>query len=111
MVDSEAFRRFALSLDGTVSAPHVDRTAFKVRRTYATLAPDGASVNLKFSADEQALKCAVAPDAFEPVPGGWGRMGFTTMWLDRVTAAEMRDAVTRAWRHAVPVKPSARRKA
>jgi hypothetical protein len=39
------FRRVARSLEGTTEAPHVDRTAFKVARTYATLAADGRTVN------------------------------------------------------------------
>jgi hypothetical protein len=30
--------RVALALEGTTEAPHVDRTAVKVRRIYATLA-------------------------------------------------------------------------
>jgi hypothetical protein len=41
------FRRIALSLDGTSAAPHFDRTAFRVRRIYATLAGDGKTANLE----------------------------------------------------------------
>jgi hypothetical protein len=50
------FRHIAMSLDGTTEAPHVERTAFKVARIYATLAPDGLTANLKLSLDEQELK-------------------------------------------------------
>ncbi len=102
MADAAAFRRLALALDGVAAAPHMDRTAFKVARIFATLAADEASANLKFSEDEQALKCTVAPDAFTPVPGGWGRMGWTTVELAAVTEAELSDALTIAWRHALP---------
>jgi len=31
MATARDFRRIALSLDGTVEAPHFDRTAFKVK--------------------------------------------------------------------------------
>ena len=62
------FRRIALSLPGTTEAPHFERTAFKVRRIYATLAPDGKTANLMLSLDEQALKCEIAADAFSPIP-------------------------------------------
>jgi hypothetical protein len=65
------FCRIALSLDGTRAAPHFDRTAFKVRRIYATLAGDGKTANLMFTPDEQALKCVVAPDAFSALPNAW----------------------------------------
>ena len=58
------FRRIALSFEGAGEYPHFDRRAFKARVTFATLAPDELSANVKFAPDEQALKCAVAPDAF-----------------------------------------------
>jgi hypothetical protein len=48
------FRRVAMSLDGTTEAPHFDRTAFKVKRIYATLAGDGKTANFMFAPDEQA---------------------------------------------------------
>jgi len=40
MATGKDLRRMALSLEGTVNAPHFDRTAFKVARTYS--APTGA---------------------------------------------------------------------
>jgi hypothetical protein len=39
------FRRVALSLEGTTEALHFDRTAFKARRIYATLAGDEKTTN------------------------------------------------------------------
>ncbi|MPZ57275.1 MAG: MmcQ/YjbR family DNA-binding protein [Rhizobiales bacterium] len=98
------FRRIALSLDGTSEAPHFDRRAFKVARIYATLAPDGRTANFKFAPDEQELKCLVAPEAFMPVPNAWGKQGWTTATLAKLTAPELRNALEMAWRHAVPKK-------
>ena len=84
------FRRIALSLEGTTEAPHFERRAFKVKRIYATLAADGKSANFKFAPDEQALNCAVAPDAFAPVPNAWGRQCWTTGTLVRLGAPQLR---------------------
>jgi len=67
MATARDLRRIALSLDGTVEAPHFDRTAFKVKRIYATLAAHGFTANSMFTPDEHALKCTVAPEAFSPV--------------------------------------------
>jgi len=53
MATARDLRRIALSLEGTTEAPHFDRTAFKVRRIYATLAADGRTANLMFTPDEQ----------------------------------------------------------
>jgi phosphopantothenate synthetase len=41
MVTAADVRRAALALAGTLEAPHFDRTAFKVRRIYATMPADG----------------------------------------------------------------------
>ncbi len=102
MARSQDLRRIALSLDGTTEAPHFDRAAFKVQRIYVTLAADGKTANFKFAPEEQALKCTVLPAAFQPVSGGWGRQGWTTANLSELNAADLRDALEIAWRHALP---------
>jgi hypothetical protein len=99
-----------LSLEGTTEAPHFDRTAFKVRRIYATLAADGKSANLMLTPDEQALKCAVAPDAFSAIRNAWGARGATTAKLSALTAAELRNALITAWQHAVTAKQNRKRR-
>jgi hypothetical protein len=103
------FRKIALSLQGTTQAPHFDRTAFKVKRTYATLAPDGRSANFRFTPDEQELKCLVAADAFSAIPNAWGRQGWTSCNLAKLTVEELRAALEMAWRHAVPTPKRPRR--
>ncbi len=105
MVDRAEFVRLALALEGTTSAPHFDRTAFKVVRTYATLAADGLSINLKLTTDEQQLKCLTAPDCFTPVPNAWGRQGWTTVDLGAIGAAELAAALELAWTHARAKRP------
>ena len=102
MARAADLRRIALSLEGTTAAPHFDRTAFKVARIYATLAPDGLTTNLKLTSDEQELKCTVAAEAFAPVPNAWGKQGWTTVTLSKLTVPELRSALEMAWRHAVP---------
>ncbi|MDO9413196.1 MAG: MmcQ/YjbR family DNA-binding protein [Pseudolabrys sp.] len=100
MSTAAQFRRMALALEGTTEAPHFDRAAFKVDRIYATLAADEKSANFKFSPDEQELKCLVAPDAFTAIQNAWGRQGWTTGILAKLTVAELEAALDMAWRHA-----------
>jgi hypothetical protein len=104
MATAKDFRRIALSLEGTTEAPHFDRTAFKVRRIYATLAPDGRTANLMLMPDEQALKCEVAPEAFSRIPNAWGERGATTATLAKLTVTELRNALETAWQHAIAKK-------
>lgn len=101
MVDAQSFARIALALPGATSAPHFDRTAFKVKRTFATLAADGLSANLKFTPDEQEFKCQLAPEVFQAIDNGWGRQGWTTMWLGAATDEDVAAALAMAHVHAV----------
>lgn len=110
MARATDLRRIALSLEGTVEAPHFDRTAFRVARNYVTLAADGKTANFRFTPDEQEFKCMMAPEAFAPVPNAWGRQGWTTATLARLTTAELTDALEMAWRRALPAKTSRRKR-
>jgi hypothetical protein len=104
MATARDFEKIAMSLEGTTLAPHFDRTAFKVRRIFATLAADGRTANLKFMPDEQELRCLTNPDAFALIDNAWGRQGWTTMTLANVDSRELRAALEIAWRHAVGKK-------
>ncbi len=100
MANAADFVRLALALPGVAEYAHFDRRAFKARVTFATLAADGASANVKFTPDEQALKCEVAPDAFQPLRNAWGTRGWTLATLAALNEAELAAALEMAWRHA-----------
>jgi hypothetical protein len=100
MATAADFRRIALSFEGAGEYPHFDRRAFKARVTFATLAPDELSANIKFAPDEQALKRAVAPDA--ALDNAWGRRGWTCATLAALSETELKAALEMAWRHAAP---------
>jgi hypothetical protein len=102
MADAEDLRRLALALEGVAEYPHFDRRAFKARVTFATLAPDGLTANLKFAPDEQALKCAVAPETFAPLPNAWGAKGWTVATLASLSEPELVAALEMAWKHSRP---------
>lgn len=99
MATGDDLRRIALSLEGTSEAPHFDRAAFRVARIYATLAAHGLSANLKFTPEDQEFKCMLAPEAFSPLAGGWGRQGWTVAKLSALTEADLRAALEIAWRN------------
>jgi hypothetical protein len=104
LANGEDFRRIALSLEGASEAPHFDRMAFCVARTFATLAADQKTANIKFSPDEQAFKSMLAPEAFAPLDNAWGRQGWTVATLSRLSEVELRAALEMAWGHAQKTK-------
>lgn len=83
-------------------APHFDRAAFRYARIFVTLAADGKSANFKYTPDQQEFKCMLDPAAFAPVPGGWGRMGYTTAILEKLDEQSLRDALMQAHGNALP---------
>ena len=110
MASGKDLRSIALSLQGTSEAPHFDRAAFRVARIYVTLAADGRTANFKFLPEEQEFKCMMAPEAFAPVPGAWGKQGWTTATLSALSGPELKDALETAWRHALPKNRSRSRR-
>jgi hypothetical protein len=72
-------------------------------RLEATLEGPGdtvATVNL--TPDQQSMFMHEAPKAFVPVPGGWGRLGSTSVLLGSVTSAQLQDALGGAWQNVAP---------
>jgi len=103
-------KELALSLEGALERPHFERTALRTpRKTFATLAGDGADINLMFDPDLRDLYCEQAPVAFSPVPGGWGRMGATRCNLAAVDEATLASALKAAHALAAP-RPKGPRK-
>jgi hypothetical protein len=102
MADADDLIRLALSFPGASQYPHFDRIAFKARVTFATLAPDRLTANLKLKPDEQALKCEVAAEAFSPVPNAWGAQGWTVARLAALSEKELQAALALAYAHAAP---------
>lgn len=109
-VTAKRARTLALSLAGASAYPHFDRIAFRTeRRTFATLALDGADLNFMCDVAEQQRWCALAPQAIAPVPGGWGRMGWTRIDLTKIDGATFTTVLKAA--HARANAPRPRKKA
>jgi hypothetical protein len=105
-------KTLALALENASSYPHFERVAFRTpRRTFATLALNGADMNFAFDLELQASFCKLAPHAISPVPGGWGRMGFTRCDLQAIDAATFKAALLAAHARANAPLPKRPRKA
>ncbi|CCD95124.1 conserved hypothetical protein [Bradyrhizobium sp. ORS 375] len=102
---SDEFRTLALSLSGTTAAPHFDRTAFKAKRIFATLAADGRSANLLLTPEEQTFYSGLNPAGFRRLANKWGEQGWTCATLADIDAGLMRDVLAKAWQLASPSKP------
>lgn len=98
------FRRLARSLPESVESEHMGHPDFRVGgKIFATLGAPGPEWGMvKLTVDQQQHYVHVAPDVFMPVPGGWGRRGYTNVVLENATKENLWEALVTAWRNVAP---------
>jgi hypothetical protein len=98
------FRRTALALSNAVESAHHGKADFRVgKRIFATLGhPDENWGTLKLTAEQQSMLVEAEPEIFRPVPGGWGRQGYTNVRLAKADATTLKSALTMAWNNVAP---------
>ena len=108
----DLFRAIACSLPGAVESAHMGHPDFRIHgRIFATLSGQaGGRGVLKLTAEQQAAFVAELPEVFEPVAGGWGRMGMTYLALDRAEEQTMRGALLTAYRNVEQKREAGREK-
>lgn len=106
MVDNNAFRKLALSFDGTEENPHFDRSAFKVikRRIFASLHEPTQSANMSLSKTDQKLFSAYDKKAIYPIPNKFGEQGWTTFELKKLDADVVAEALLAAYNEVFKTK-------
>ena len=98
---ADQFRRLALELPDAVESAHMNHPDFRVhKKIFATLWQGRGVVML--TREQQDVVTKAEPEMFEPVPGGWGLKGSTTVILKAAKVAPVRDALAMAWRNKAP---------
>lgn len=100
------FRRLALALPEAFESEHHGHPDFRVNegKVFATLGPPGerpAWAMVKVSPELQA-ELVRDHDAFESIPGAWGRAGCTRVLLAKAKRAVVEPALFEAWRRNAP---------
>lgn len=99
MPTPEDFRRIALSLPGASEGAHMGHADFRAGgRIFATLGSPGEAWGMvSLMPEQQDDFMALAPDAFKPAAGAWGRQGSTLVRLEAVPDAVLEAALAAAW--------------
>ncbi len=117
-MNSNDFRRIALSFPGAEESSHMGQPDFRVGgRIFATLASAKQGYgNLMITMEQQAAFVEEMPEVFLPIAGGWGRMGMTHIRLAAAREEVLHGALHTAWKLRVDKnakagkKPAAARK-
>lgn len=100
---SNEFRDLALALPEVVEAEHMGHPDFRVGgKIFATLGPKEQWGMVKVTPEQQGLFVRTDPEAFQPIPGAWGRRGATKVLLESADESSVRQALIVAWRHTAP---------
>ena len=94
----DQFSEMALSFEGTITQPHFDRTAFKIKgkRIFATLHEPSETANLVLTSALQNIFCQMSKGIF-PVANKWGEKGWTTFDLKMVERGIIQEGLAAAW--------------
>lgn len=107
MVSIDAFRQMALSFEEATELPHFEKSSFRVaKKIFATLDVINGKAVLKLSETDQSVFCAFDKSVIYAVSGTWGKKGWTTIELKKITRNMLKDALTCAFCHTAPKRLS-----
>jgi hypothetical protein len=105
MVTPEEFRKKALSFPAAVELPHFEKTSFRVaKKIFATLSITDNEACVKLSKTDQHIFCSAERGVMYPVPGKWGKHGWTMIDLNRVGKRLANEALVCAYVTVAPKK-------
>jgi hypothetical protein len=106
------FRGLALSLPDSSESAHMGHPDFRIHgKIFCTLGyPDQRFGVVLLTPEKQREFILLAPETFEPVPGGWGLKGSTRVVLEKADESLVLDALLTAYRK-VPAKRAPRKSA
>lgn len=95
----DLFRRLALSLPDAEESSHMGNPDFRLNnRIFAALSAQSRGLGtLKLTTEQQQSFIAEMPKIFQPVEGGWGRIGMTFIDLHHADEATLQGALTTAY--------------
>jgi len=104
MATAEQFRRIALAFPGAEEGAHMGHADFRVGgKIFATLgSPDQNWGMAGLMPEQQEDFMLLAPQAFKPAAGAWGRSGSTLVKLETVPDDLLEAALAAAWRKRAP---------
>jgi len=101
-MNADHLRRLALQMPEAEEKSHFGKADFRVRnRIFCTL-PDADAAVVKLTREQQEMLADTEPAIFVPLPGGWGRQGWTKVMLATADELTLKSALLTAWRNVAP---------
>jgi hypothetical protein len=95
----------ALTFPEVIQSPHFARISFRVKqKIFITLDPANQRATIKLSPGDQSLYADTGGQIIFPVPGAWGKRGWTHIELRKVRKNLFRSALESAYYTVAPKK-------
>ena len=96
------FRALALALPEAAESSHFGKADFRVRKhIFAGFNAEGHAY-VKLTPEQQEMLASAEPKVITPIPGGWGRKGWTLIDQEKADEALMRSTLRMAWANLAP---------
>ena len=100
---TEKIRQTCLSFPEVTESPHFHKTSFRVnKKIFATLDNDKEQLVVKLSPIDQSVFTDMLQDVVTAVPGGWGKKGWTVIYLRNISVDPLMDLLRTAYKEVAP---------
>ena len=108
MVSIKEATSWALAYPEAIELPHFEKTSFRVKKKiFGTLDKKTQKFCLKLSEIDQSVFSDFNPGVIYPVPGTWGKQGYTFIELKKVKKTVFKDALQTSYCIVAPKSLSA----
>lgn len=96
------YRAFALSMPGAEEKSHFGKADFRVRNKIFSGFNDKGMAYAKLAPEQQRMLMAAEPNLISPIPGAWGKKGWTFIDQSKADEALIKSVLTMAWKNVAP---------
>ena len=96
------YRELALSLPGAEESSHFEKPDFRVRNKIFAGFNDKGMAYVKLTPEQQDVLVSAEPELITPIPGGWGKKGWTLVDQNKADEALLKSVLTTAWKNVAP---------
>lgn len=101
-MSDERYRKLALSLPEAEENSHFGKPDFRVRNKIFAGFTDKGRAYIKLTPEQQNVLVAAEPKLISPIPGSWGKKGWTLVDHKKADGALLQSALAMAYKNVAP---------
>lgn len=102
-MNKKDLEEYALTFAEATTSPHFHKTSFRVRqKIFATLDEKERTLVIKLNEVDQSVFSDLGKEHIYPVPGGWGKKGWTVLKYEKLESEITKDALRVSYCNVAP---------